>query len=563
MSTNTGWIREQPAKRYGYVPDQIRPIAGKDVTVFSTPQLGGFDLQGPNIYPFEHTQLYDPSNGGYIRFPTDATDAQFFGTANISESDNPIVMVGSALQKIMHPDTGVISEEVSISGSLRAIRWHFADPNRDGTGYWIAVPSDRIQNLIDASLDVYSYKTAIVCGRGGYGDYICQGYKDNEVIQEALNWVGARGGGTVLLKAGNYNIHVPPSVPANVRLKGEGFATCLFLNDQAGTNVLEFDTVSYSSVSDLRINGNRAGNPFDDYEGISVAGCSNILIERVWVHDTNRETVENSQTGTSGGSSSGNGIYITASSEVTVDKAEVYDLGGCGVKLTNNGGACTNCSVINTRAYRTGSDGILGWRVEYTMFANCHVFNTDEDGMTLHGQQTDATTGPKHSKIENCLVHDCAEDGVVCCVAADHCAISGCNSYGNGDDGFNLFRDGYYSSITDCRAEGNGQNGIRIQGVSDDTRGCNYNVVDGNTCTNNGFSNPGTFDGIRLEWSSSYNIVSNNICDGQSAGDQNVGIYLRHASCTKNLVDGNISLNNNTNYVDNGTSTTAANNIFA
>jgi len=79
----------------------------------------------------------------------------------------------------------------------------------------------------------------------------------------------------------------------------------------------------------------------------------------------------------------------------------------------------------------------------------------------------------------------------------------------------------------------------------------NKNIIANNQVLNN------THPGI-LTIAGSLNIISSNYCTGNS-----IGIYINDVSSVKNNVNGNISLNNTTNYTDNGTNTVAGGNIFA
>lgn len=121
------------------IPD-IRRRSREPLDASDEKALGGFETTIPNIHPAIWTQMYDPTYGGVIYFPLAPTDAQVFCTANQTTSTVTISFDANG-QTVVHPVTGVQASRVGIGGALLAIRWHFSDPNGDGTGIWYAVPN--------------------------------------------------------------------------------------------------------------------------------------------------------------------------------------------------------------------------------------------------------------------------------------------------------------------------------------------------------------------------------------------------------------------------------------
>jgi len=83
------------------------------------------------------------------------------------------------------------------------------------------------------------------------------------------------------------------------------------------------------------------------------------------------------------------------------------------------------------------------------------------------------------------------------------------------------------------------------------------NIISNNNCSNNDIDEASYSAGISIAGFSDENSITDNICNnnnnaGAGAG---YGIYIDNASCDDNTVIGNIALNNDTNYLDNGTNT--------
>lgn len=531
----------------------------------SNVELGGFDVAIPGIYPAVYTQMYDPTTMGVLTCPS-PVDATEWYSLNRTTSQRPIKIVVSdpSKEQIAHPDTGRLGTYVSVSGARRAIRWYFADPNDDGTGVWYASPNEGLEERIQSAITGFAYKTVVVAtpSNGKFADYVCPGFGDDRVLQEAIDHVSSVGGGVVKLKVGSYDVQSPILMKANVRLQGMGWGTQLRLGGAVADNVIECTSVDNWQITDLRVNGNRDDNPNSDYIGIEIDSCNYASVARVIVHGCNRTGTTESQ-GAGSGATTGEGINATNSKAISILDCEVYDNQGVGIKLTNVGGACEDCSIVGCKAHENGSDGILAWRCLHSTIAECQAYDGLTDGISLHGKETDGdgTTGPQYSTIVNCQAHDNAEDGIVLCTAPLACVVTGCTSYQNGNDGYNIFYNGNQNTIMGCTAELNGERGIHIQGKSDDTNGSSYNTVVGNTLFNNSQSSSGTYAGIRVSYTSSYNVINGNVCFGS---DHDYGVDIAQASCTGNIVTSNMLRGNGTGgFNDSGTSTTSANNVTA
>jgi hypothetical protein len=115
-----------------------------------------------------------------------------------------------------------------------------------------------IANIVGGTLASEATRTATkTVGTAGSGaDYVCDGVADNVEIQAAINAVLGTGG-TVLIKAGTYNINARLSFGAagggNIRLLGEGIDATT-LQFQTGTTET-YILVDNSNLSDVTIEG--------------------------------------------------------------------------------------------------------------------------------------------------------------------------------------------------------------------------------------------------------------------------------------------------------------------
>lgn len=115
-----------------------------------------------------------------------------------------------------------------------------------------------------------------VCASGC--NYTATGTNDQVGINNAITAVNAAGGGTVLIKAGTYNISTTKvSVLSNVALVGEGDGTLLNLNIQ-GTNIQASGTTN-TLIQNLRFDGtNMSHASFNGNVGIDIRNASNAKI---------------------------------------------------------------------------------------------------------------------------------------------------------------------------------------------------------------------------------------------------------------------------------------------
>lgn len=101
------------------------------------------------------------------------------------------------------------------------------------------------KNYVDtsAALSLPAVKTVATVASGFIADYYCDGTADDVQIQAANDAVATYGGGTVLIRAGNYSISTVINVSPKVKFVGEGWGSILTLAS-AGTIFKLIDGVS-------------------------------------------------------------------------------------------------------------------------------------------------------------------------------------------------------------------------------------------------------------------------------------------------------------------------------
>lgn len=182
-------------------------------------------------------------------------------------------------------------------------------------------------------------------------DYVTDGTADDVEIQAAINAVAAAGGGTVFIKAGNYNLTASITInTSNVIIRGDGFATRLrFAGQTVGTAIKMADTTQrqYIQIRDLRISNTGTANTGTaiDMGHFATSRLENVIIDGVNVGitistiDAFYNYLENIRVAIGGAGAVG--ILISnGANENTVMRARIVtDASSTGVVL-NNAHAC-------------------------------------------------------------------------------------------------------------------------------------------------------------------------------------------------------------------------------
>ncbi len=161
-------------------------------------------------------------------------------------------------------------------------------------------------------------------------------------IQAAINDLPAEGG-KVFIPAGTYYVTATINIPSNAWIEGAGKnATILELADGVNGSVLQSLTTSNIKISSLRINANDAGNTGTDLHGVYLYDAERVLVEDVYIYDsedvgirlvsTDYSTIQSSIIESTGAE----GIYSTdTSSYNSYINNEVRDTGGYGIRFAD------------------------------------------------------------------------------------------------------------------------------------------------------------------------------------------------------------------------------------
>lgn len=385
-------------------------------------------------------------------------------------------------------------------------------------------------------------------------DYICDGTADNVQIQQAIDDVGALGGGTVFIQSGTYDIAAVVDLKTyhDIQIIGDQLTKFVLANG-ANCHVIQNNTgggaaVPNITVENLIIDGNKSGNTGSIF-GIQLINVSNLKIRNCKIHDCKLDGIYTHSI--TGGEISGNVCYSNGRNGIangvnTVRMTtDVIYFGNTCYSNTNAGidlEPVTYCKCDKNDCY-SNYIGITLYDASTIRLGNICTNNT------CHGNTTFGIfyKYQQHGQITGNITYSNTESGIEYNECQD-CTISGNNSYDNDISGIT----GAYStkcSVTDNTCAANTQHGIYIEG--------DYHNITGNIAKNNSIGST-TYSGIRLV-NVNRSTVSDNVCyDDQAGHTQKYGIY-ENGSSDYNTYIGNTTYGN----VTSGISTVGANNVFA
>jgi len=256
-------------------------------------------------------------------------------------------------------------------------------------------------------------------------DYVCDGIDDDETIQEALDDLPA-GGGSVILLEGTYELSNLIYTHDYTQIKGQGYSTVL--QTIGNHRVISIATDDGVIIQDLKIVGSGAGHAAND------------------------------------------GIYITASNNVTVHNVRCEDCGGNGIEVT---GVSDNITLTNNFQISNENHGIYAHGTSRNIiFSGNHSKENGGIGIYLY-------TSTAGSFVNN-VVEDNVNHGILLYSSSDNTV---CNNVVMGNDsgdtgtwdGIIVDHDSDNNTIVGNRCGENDNAEIRIDDAT-----CNKNVVVGN-----------------------------------------------------------------------------------
>jgi parallel beta-helix repeat protein len=291
-------------------------------------------------------------------------------------------------------------------------------------------------------------------------------------------------------------------------------------------NGIFFRAVLHATIKDCLFL--TCGNASND--AVRISDCNKIFLNGVIVEDAKRNAI--SLDGTSRAimltecqvsSSDNHGIYINDAEDVTIDSC-------IGTQNDNAGITCEGSSehiIINDcRFARNNGKGI---NTESTS-AEVSIDGTYSGHNGSHGIDFDG-----HQNImSSCIIHDNGGDGII---AGNDGVITSNHIANNSNNGINMGGGDDNCTVTGNHIDSNSYYGIYLQ--SDDC------TITGNVIHNNGN------DGIRVEGDD--NIISSN----RSSDNNQSGLEITSSANDTIVIGNNFQNNTGTNYVNNGTNTTA------
>jgi parallel beta-helix repeat protein len=261
-------------------------------------------------------------------------------------------------------------------------------------------------------------------------------------IQIAIDALRTRGGGTVKLSPGSYNIIGPIRLADNTSLTGSGSSTVLKKCDGFKTSfTIDADWGMVKAVV-KDVSGFKKGMGIQLYDDKHNQGWD---VTTAIITDIRDNVIYFDNNTVNDYISSLNGIVSNGCSvieAVGVENAKIADLRIEGNKNTNDyingcrGGGIyihksKNCLVENVKINEFNGD-TFSWQItENITVRGCEAANGN--GLGFH-----PGTGSDHSIVENCVSHDNKGDGIYLCWRVQNGIFRNNTIFANGDNGISI-----------------------------------------------------------------------------------------------------------------------------
>jgi parallel beta-helix repeat protein len=311
----------------------------------------------------------------------------------------------------------------------------------------------------------------------------------SEAIQIALDAIKTRGGGSVNLSAGVYNITGPISIPDNTTLAGSGKSTILKKCDGFKTSfIIDADWGMLKAVV-KDASGFKKGMGIQLFDDVHISGYDvttaviTEIIDNVIYFDNN--TINDYISSLNGTISNACSIVEAVGVENVVisnlviegNKASNDYINGCrggGVYIHKS----RNCLTENVTVNDFNGDP-FSWQItENITFKGCIASNGN--GLGFH-----PGTGSDHSIIENCISHDNKQDGIFLCWRVQNGIFKNNTVYANGRYGISIGHKDTDNHFENNHVYANGHHGIFFRNETEENSG-HRNVFTNNTIENNG-----------------------------------------------------------------------------
>ena len=387
---------------------------------------------------------------------------------------------------------------------------------------WISInPVVNCQNI--GLVDVRRAEMVITVGGPGAD---VPGYT-SQAIQIALDAVKSRGGGTIKLNPGTYDIIGPIRLSDNTSLIGSGAKTILRKCDGFKTSfIIDADWgMQKAVVKDA--GGFKIGmgiQLFDDEHksGWDVTTAIITDIDDNTIYFDNRTV--NDYIASLNGTVSNSFSIIEA---VDVENVRIADLVIEGNKATNEyingcrGGGVyihksKNCLVENVKVNEFNGD-TFSWQItENITVRGCEASNGG--GLGFH-----PGTGSDHSIVENCISHHNKGDGIFLCWRVQNGIFRNNKSYSNGDNGISIGHKDTDNIFENNQVYENANHGVFFRNEDEQNSG-HRNTFKNNIIENNGTGRESA--GFWIGGETHDITIIDNIIRSTGKGNQSTAIFV-------------------------------------
>jgi hypothetical protein len=365
----------------------------------------------------------------------------------------------------------------------------------------------------------------------------------SQAIQLALDAVKTRGGGTVRLNPGTYDIIGPVRLSDNTSLIGSGTATILRKCDGFNTSfIIDADWGMLKAVV-KDASGFKTGMGIELYDDEHDQGWD---VTTAVITDIQGNTIYFDNRTVNDYISSLNGTVTNSFSiieAVDAENVKISDLVIEGNKNTNDyingcrGGGIyihksRNCIVENVKINEFNGD-TFSWQItENITIRGCEASNGN--GLGFH-----PGTGSDHSIVENCISHHNKGDGIFLCWRVQNGIFKNNTSFGNGDNGISIGHKDTDNIFENNHIYENGSHGVLFRNENEQNSG-HRNTFTNNVIENNGISRESA--GFYIDGETHDIKIVNNTIRSAGKGNQATAIFIGKKSSkitsTENKISG-------------------------
>jgi hypothetical protein len=349
----------------------------------------------------------------------------------------------------------------------------------------------------------------------------------SSAIQIAIDAVKTRGGGTVKLNPGTYDITAPVRLSDNITLTGSGKSTILKkCNGFRTSYIIDADWGMMKAVV-KDVSGFRIGMGIQLSDDANNGGWE---VTTAVITDIKDNTIYFDNNTVNDYIASKNGVVSNGCSiveAVGAKNVKISDLVVEGNKATNDyingcrGGGIyihksKDCTVENVQVNEFNGDS-FSWQItEGITVKGCEASNGD--GLGFH-----PGTGSDRSVIENCISHHNKGDGLFLCWRVQNGVFRNNTIYANLDNGISIGHKDTDNIFENNHVYENANQGVLFRNENEQNAG-HRNVFMGNTIENNGTASEAA--GFYIGGTTNSITIKNNIIRSTGKGNQATAIFV-------------------------------------